>query len=44
MRTITVLNHLSLDAVMQAPRRPDEDRVGGFERGGWALPRNDPPI
>jgi dihydrofolate reductase len=26
---------------MQAPGRPDEDRRGGFEHGGWALPYND---
>ena len=42
MRTITVLNHLSLDGVMQAPGRPDEDDRGGFEHGGWAAPDNDP--
>jgi dihydrofolate reductase len=28
--------------VMQAPGRPDEDRRGGFEHGGWAQPYNDP--
>lgn len=33
---ITVLNHLSLDGVMQAPGRPDEDTRGGFTLGGWA--------
>jgi dihydrofolate reductase len=26
---------------MQAPGRPDEDRRGGFQHGGWALPYND---
>ncbi len=26
---------VSLDGVMQAPARPDEDRRGGFEHGGW---------
>jgi dihydrofolate reductase len=26
---------------MQAPGRPDEDRRGGFEQGGWAVPYND---
>lgn len=41
MREITVVNSLSLDGVMQAPGRPDEDRRGGFARGGWAQPYND---
>jgi dihydrofolate reductase len=26
---------------MQAPGRPDEDRRGDFEHGGWAMPYND---
>jgi dihydrofolate reductase len=33
---------LSLDGVMQAPGRPDEDTRSGFTRGGWALPYFDP--
>jgi dihydrofolate reductase len=41
MRKITVLNHLSLDGVMQAPGRPDEDPRDGFDRGGWAILDND---
>jgi dihydrofolate reductase len=32
---------VSLDGVMQAPGRPDEDRRGGFEHGGWAAARSD---
>src|SRR5229473_3525297 len=44
MRRIIVFNSLSLDGVMQAPGRPDEDRRGGFERGGWALPYSDPAM
>ena len=36
MAEITVVNHVTLDGVMQAPGRPDEDRRGGFEHGGWA--------
>ncbi len=39
MGNITVLNHLTLDGVMQAPGRPDEDRRDGFDHGGWAMPR-----
>jgi dihydrofolate reductase len=42
MRKLLVLNHLTLDGVMQAPGRPDEDRRGGFEHGGWATADNDP--
>jgi dihydrofolate reductase len=38
MRRIVVVTNLTLDGVMQAPGRPDEDRRGGFERGGWAAP------
>ena len=30
--------------VMQAPGRPDEDRRGSFEYGGWATPYADPVI
>jgi dihydrofolate reductase len=41
VRTIVVTNHLSLDGVMQAPGRPEEDRRDGFTRGGWATPDND---
>ena len=36
MRTITVVENLSLDGVMQAPGREDEDERGGFTYGGWA--------
>lgn len=38
MRKVIVNNSLTLDGVMQAPGRPDEDRRGGFEHGGWAQP------
>jgi dihydrofolate reductase len=41
MRKIVVTNSLTLDGVMQAPGRPDEDRRGGFEHGGWAQPYMD---
>ena len=36
MRRIVANISLSLDGVMQAPGRPDEDRRSGFEHGGWA--------
>ena len=42
MRKVVVNMNLSLDGVMQAPGRPDEDRRGGFEHGGWATPYFDP--
>jgi dihydrofolate reductase len=41
MAKITVVNHLTLDGVMQAPGRPDEDTRDGFEHGGWAARNND---
>jgi dihydrofolate reductase len=41
MRKLTVINHVTLDGVMQAPARADEDTRGGFSHGGWALAGND---
>ena len=42
MRKIVVNMNLSLDGVMQAPGRLDEDTRGGFQHGGWAAPYFDP--
>jgi hypothetical protein len=35
---LTSTTNVSVDGVMQSLGVPDEDRRGGFERGGWALP------
>ena len=34
---LTTNTNVSVDGVMQGLGGPDEDRRGGFERGGWAL-------
>jgi dihydrofolate reductase len=44
MAMVVVNMNLTLDGVMQAPRRRDEDPRGGFEHGGWALPYVDPVV
>jgi dihydrofolate reductase len=41
MAEITVLNHVTLDGVMQGPAGPDEDPRDGFRFGGWAAARTD---
>jgi dihydrofolate reductase len=41
MGELTIVESLSLDGVMQAPGRPDEDERDGFDRGGWAVPYAD---
>jgi dihydrofolate reductase len=38
---VVVLNHMSLDGVIQSPGRPDEDTRGGFAHGGWAAAASD---
>jgi dihydrofolate reductase len=42
MGKVVVFTSVTLDGVMQAPGRPDEDRRGGFAHGGWAIPYADP--
>ena len=41
MRKVVVLEHISLDGVIQAPGAPDEDPSGGFAYGGWIAPYSD---
>jgi dihydrofolate reductase len=41
MRRVVVTANVTLDGVMQAPGRADEDVRGGFAYGGWALPYDD---
>jgi dihydrofolate reductase len=38
---VVVINQVTLDGVMQAPGRGDEDTRNGFAHGGWAISRND---
>jgi dihydrofolate reductase len=38
---VVVFMSVTLDGVIQAPARPDEDMRGGFEHGGWAVPYAD---
>src|SRR5919109_4342109 len=38
MSRLLVVNNVTLDGVMQAPGRPDEDTRDGFAHGGWAAP------
>ena len=38
MRKIRIIEHISLDGVIQAPGGPNED---GYPHGGWAVPHHD---
>ena len=40
MRKIKIIEHISLDGVIQAPSGPNEDP--GYRYGGWAVPHSDP--
>jgi dihydrofolate reductase len=41
MSRVVVINHVTLDGVMQAPGRAEEDTRDGFSFGGWAAPYTD---
>ncbi len=41
MRTIRIIEHISLDGVIQGPGGPEEDPANGFDHGGWAFPHHD---
>ena len=43
MAKIVAFESITLDGVMQAPGRPDEDTRDGFAHGGWAAPYSDTP-
>ena len=44
MSKIVAFLSVTLDGVAQGPGHPDEDRRGGFDRGGWAAPYADQTI
>lgn len=41
---VVVINHISLDGVMQGPGRADEDTRNGFRHGGWGEAGSDPTM
>ena len=43
MGKVIVIEHLTLDGVMQAPGHPEEDPRDGFQHGGWAASRAQDP-
>ena len=42
MKKIRIIEHISLDGVVQAPGGPGED--GDYPYGGWAVPHADPAV
>ncbi|HXC96801.1 MAG TPA: dihydrofolate reductase family protein [Edaphobacter sp.] len=41
MRKLKIIEHISLDGVIQSPGGPNEDRDGDYSYGGWAAPHSD---
>ncbi len=44
MRKIKIIEHISLDGVIQSPGSADEDRSGDFKFGGWSTWFGDPSL
>ncbi len=44
MRTLHILQHISLDAIIQSPGAPTEDPTPDFPHGGWSPPFADPAV
>src|SRR3981081_2982166 len=44
MSKVVAIERVTLDGVMQAPARPDEDTRDDFEYGGWGQQGNDPAM
>ena len=44
MSRVVVINFISLDGIIQAPLRADEDTDGGFAHGGWVQPFMDKTV
>ena len=44
MGKVIVIEHVTLDGVMQAPGHPEEDPRDGFPHGGWANRSQDPAM
>jgi dihydrofolate reductase len=44
MRKVIVLEHISLDGVIQAPGGKNEDSSAGFKYGGWSAPYSDKAV
>ncbi|MCU0790022.1 MAG: dihydrofolate reductase family protein [Nitratireductor sp.] len=44
MRKIRIIEHISLDGIIQGPGGPEEDVASGFNHGGWAVPHHDQAV
>jgi hypothetical protein len=42
VRKLKIIEHISLDGVIQAPGGPTED--GDYPHGGWTVPHRDPAV